>query len=527
MYKKCVIGISLCMIVFVLVFSRNMKQSKFCMQNAVSSVMSEEIWSNKDRVERFEFGCLMCNGIQVPVDYIEKTFYVPLNMESDQWETLEFTSGDPELQILFPMDFTEYDKKELIAEGADIEFLVYNDTEFSTYHLIFTGLPVIDIATKEGIENQKEISGNAVFYDTDFSSQGVQTSDYYAHVRGNTSTLYPKKGYKLNLTTHNSVGMVEKNKLSLFDMRKDDDWILYALYSDDSKIRAKLSIDLWNELGAQEIFPNVICNTSLSYVELIVDESYYGMYALMEPVDAKQLDLKANDFLYKRKDQNKLSPEPFLEAGNSLENVLGFEIKAGENTEEQWIPMAKLSETMISSDDEFEKNIVNLIDEENAIRLWLFLQVISGVDQVHKNAFYVAKKEANVYRFYFVPWDMDLTWGNISADVEPLYTVFDTERMTASYKWEPGNRLIRLNVNDSARKMQNLYGQLRQSTLSDEAIEERILSLDRIIRDSGAYNRDRERWPEAAYTEDCSIIKNYAKGRLAYLDSALFHLESY
>ena len=131
MYKKCVVGISLCMIVFVLIFSKNMNQSKFSMLNEVSSVMSEEIWSNKDRVERFEFGCLMCNGIQVPVDYIEKTFYVPLNMESEQWETLEFTSGNPELQILFPTDFTEYDKKELIAEGADVGFLVYNYTELS------------------------------------------------------------------------------------------------------------------------------------------------------------------------------------------------------------------------------------------------------------------------------------------------------------------------------------------------------------------------------------------------------------
>lgn len=193
MLKKYIAVVSACLMLIVFLAIKNSQGIKFALLNPVSPAMSEEIWADKTRVERFEFDGLMCNGIQVPVDYIEKTFYVPLDMESDEWETLEFTSQNPEYQLLFSEDFTQYDKKELIAEGTDIKFLVYNDTEFSTYHLIFTGLPIIDISTQEGIENQKEIAGNAVFYDTNFSVQGIQTSAYNGHVRGNTSTLYPKK----------------------------------------------------------------------------------------------------------------------------------------------------------------------------------------------------------------------------------------------------------------------------------------------------------------------------------------------
>ena len=527
MYKKYVAAVSLCLIGFVLLFAEKIPQVKFDSMNPVSSVMAEEIWENKVRVERFEFDCLMCNGIQLPVDYIEKTFYVPLNMETDQWETLEFTSGNPELQILFQEDFTEYNKREIIAEGTDIKFLVYNDTEFSTYHLIFTGLPVIDIATREGIDNQKEISGNAVFYGTDFSAQGIQTSEYQAHVRGNTSTLYPKKGYKLNLIKQNTNGITEQNKLSLFDMRKDDDWILYALYNDESKLRAKLSIDLWNEMGAKVLFPNVICNTNLSYVELIVDEAYYGMYALMEPVDAKQLNLKAEDYLFKRKEQNILSPEPFAQAKNTDDYVLGVEIKAGESREDGWYLMADLASNIVCEDETFIENVGNVIDEENAIRLWLYLQIISGVDQVYKNTFYVAKKEGNTYRFYFIPWDFDLTWGNISSGEEPLYTVFNIEGLNMSYDWEPGNRLVRLDVNGSAEKMETLYRQYREGILSDESIEDRIAALDHIIRDSGAYLRDQIRWPQSACADDCNVLINYAKERFAYLDVALNDLERY
>lgn len=527
MYKKYVAGISACLILIIFLFMKNLQKIKFTLLNPVSPVMSEEIWAEKTRVERFEFGSLMCNGIQVPVDYIEKTFYVPLDMESDEWETLEFTSGNPEYQILFSEDFTQYDKKELIAQGTDIKFLVYNDMEFSTYHLIFTGLPMIDISTEEGIENQKEIAGNAVFYDTNFSAQGIQTSAYNGHVRGNTSALYPKKGYKLNLTKQNADGSVENNKLSLFDLRKDDDWILYAIYNDESKLRVKLSIDLWNEFGAKEISAGGTYNSNFTYVELVVDESYYGMYALMEPIDAKQLNLKSDDYLYKRKDQYTLSAEPFEQAKNPEEQVLGFEIKSGDFTEEAWLPMAELSRVITASDEEFVKNIGNIIEEDNTMRLWLYIQVITGVDQVHKNAFYVAKKEGNSYRFYFAPWDMDLTWGNISGNTEPLYTEFHAELVQESFDWEPGNRLVRLNVNGSAEKMQKLYSQLRRTCLSDKAMEERISGLNHIVRDSGAYARDQMRWPEGAYAEDCGLVLNYMKERLEYLDTALYNLENY
>ena len=36
--------------------------------------------------------------------------YLPLNMETEEWETLEFTSGNPEYQVIFSEDFTKYDK---------------------------------------------------------------------------------------------------------------------------------------------------------------------------------------------------------------------------------------------------------------------------------------------------------------------------------------------------------------------------------------------------------------------------------
>lgn len=529
MHKKYVAGISAGLILIVLLFMKGLQENKFALFNPVSSAMAEEIWNGKTRVERFEFGDLMCNGIQMPVDYVEKTFYIPLNMETDAWETLEFTSGKPEYQLLFPEDFTKYDKKELIKENADIEFLVYNDTEFSTYHITFTGLPVIDIYTAGGIANQqKEIAGHAVFYDTNFSTQGIQSSDYHGHVRGNMSTLFPKKGYKMNLTKQRGDGVVENNKLALFGMREDDDWILSALYNDESKLREALCIDLWNEFGAKEISANSTYNTSQRYVELIVDEAYYGMYALKEPIDAKQLNLQPDDYLYKREYPEELTAEPFEQAKNPEEQVLGFEIKEGLLNEAAWQPMAEFSELLNASDEVFEEKISDMIDEDNAMRLWLYIQVIAGYDQQKKNVFYVAREESGSYYFTFAPWDLDLTWGNRSdSNPDTLYTRYDEGMLTKYFHWETGDRLIRQNVNGAADKMQKLYGELRKTVLSDEAIEARATELNHILRDSGAYVREQKRWPESVFAEDAEIVLNFARERMAYLDTALYDLENF
>lgn len=527
MIKKYIVAISTVFILVFLLFLAILQEGKFKIFNPVSLAVAEEIWTEKERVERFEFKSLMCNGMQVPVDYIEKTFYVPLNMESDEWETIEFSSGNSEFLICFSEDFTQRNKRELIASGESIEFLVYNETQFSTYHIIFTGLPIIDIATIDGFKNQQNIEGHAVFYNTNFLTRGIEDSSFYGHVRGNTSTLYPKKGYKINLTKQMITGEIVKNKLSLFDMREDDDWILYALYNDETKFRAKLAVDLWNEFGSKEIVTNSIYNTNMNYVELIVDEAYYGLYAIMEPIDGKQLNLDYNDYLYKREQPAELTKEGFEQSNHGETEILGFELKSGELKEDAWIPLAELTDVMNAPDKEFMDKIGNIVDLNNAIRLWLYIQVITGVDQGVKNVFYVARESGENYRFTFAPWDLDLTWGNTSANEEPYYTKYDFELKEKGIRWQPGNRLIKLNVEASAEKMQKLYMQLRSSSLSNENLERRIASIDHILRDSGAYDREKVRWPEAASAEDYSQVLEFAKERMNYLDTALFNLESF
>ena len=81
--------------------------------------------------------------------------------------------------------------------------------------------------------------------------------------------------------------------------------------------------------------------------------------------------------------------------------------------------------------------------------------------------------------------------------------------------------LIDENYNHAKDRAQSLYKGLRQSVLTDEVVDGLILQLDHELRDSGAFARDRERWPEGIHATDSSILRKYAKERLNYLDIAM------
>ena len=284
MNKKQFMLVSMIMLISSFVLINRLQNKNFTVFNTVSEEGVQQLQSALNEVEKFNFTALLCNEIRLPFDDPEKTFYVPLNMESEKWEKLEFVSGQPEYQILFSEDVTDYKKKTVIAAGKKFPITVYDGTSWATYYVVFSGVPIIDLATNEGFWNE-EITGTVVFYDTNFTQYGTEQSDYNGHIRGNTSRMFPKKGYKLNLT-ENLGGTTQLHKMSLFGMREDDDWILHALYNDDTKIRDRLSMEVWEQFGANAVSEKGHYGPKMTYVEVFADNRYCGLYGLMEPVDA-------------------------------------------------------------------------------------------------------------------------------------------------------------------------------------------------------------------------------------------------
>lgn len=61
-----------------------------------------------------------------------------------------------------------------------------------------------------------------------------------------------KKEFAALLKRDKEDGTFEKCNKNLLGLRDDDDWILNALYADNTQIRDQLCVDLWNEVGAKD-----------------------------------------------------------------------------------------------------------------------------------------------------------------------------------------------------------------------------------------------------------------------------------
>ena len=137
------------------------------------------------------------------------------------------------------------------------------------------------------------------------------------HVRGNTSVLFDKKSYRVELHDKNGNSLKE----SLLGLRKDDDWVLNSLGTDKTLAREKVCYDLWEELGRMEEHP--VPAPAMEYAELYMNGSYMGIYGLMYPVDRKLMGMRTGDILYKiRTWKEEMDAPGRLDDYNGLNEVL-------------------------------------------------------------------------------------------------------------------------------------------------------------------------------------------------------------
>ncbi|MCB0401517.1 MAG: CotH kinase family protein [Flavobacteriales bacterium] len=104
--------------------------------------------------------------------------------------------------------------------------------------------------------------------------------------RGSSSQMFPKKSYSLE--TQDSLG--NNNNVAIMDMPSENDWVLYAPYSDKSLIRNVLTYHLGEKTG------RYAPRTKLC--EVVLNNEYMGVYVFTEKikrdkgrVDIAKLDL--------------------------------------------------------------------------------------------------------------------------------------------------------------------------------------------------------------------------------------------
>ena len=101
-------------------------------------------------------------------------------------------------------------------------------------------------------------------------------------LRGSTSQSFPKKSYGFELKDEDG----EDVDFPLLDMPEEEDWILYAPYSDKTLMRNVLIFTLASKFSK-------IYAPRCRYVELFLNNEYQGIYVLMEKIkrDKKRVDI--------------------------------------------------------------------------------------------------------------------------------------------------------------------------------------------------------------------------------------------
>ncbi len=162
--------------------------------------------------------------------------------------------------------------------------------------LVFTSsnLPIVSINTNSQtiLDNVRIVADMGIIYNgTGNRNYMIDPFNEYngkisIELRGSSSqSFFPKKSYSLE--TQDSSG--NNNNVAIMDMPTENDWVLYAPYSDKTLIRNVLSYRLGENLG--EYAPRTkLC-------ELVLNNVYQGVYVFCEKIkrDNDRVDISKLD----------------------------------------------------------------------------------------------------------------------------------------------------------------------------------------------------------------------------------------
>ena len=415
---------------------------------------------------------------------------------------------------------------------------------FSPPITLYSHLPIVHINTFGApIPDEPKIPARMeiIYTEGDTSSQYDPPNAYSGNIRierrGESSAGFPKKQYTLETQTETG----ERWNVPLLGLPPENDWVLYAPYSDKSLMKNVLTFTLSRQMG------NYAPRTR--YVEVILNGDYQGIYVLVERIkqDKNRVDIA------------KLSPTDI--EGDDLTG--GYVLRSDKTTNmeayEYWTspvtqPYGRRSQYqfydpkyrnlkyeqrryIVDFTKLFEQTLTasNFKDSINGYRKYteifsfidaMFINELSmDVDCYALSTYFFKDKDSDGGKFHAGPhWDYNLAWGNVNygnvnADDGFIYT-----RGGRMYLWK---RMME----DPwyANVAWSRWDELRNGVLSWENIEHII---DSCVADMGpAVDRNFERWPTLGtyvwaniewpdtYQGEIDMLKTHITDRLPWLDS--------
>lgn len=359
-------------------------------------------------------------------------------------------------------------------------------------------------------------------------------------IRGSTSQQYPKKQY--GIKTRDSKG--KSLDVSLLGMPAENDWVLYAPYSDKTLLRDVMVYWLASGMGHYA--------SRWRFCELVLDDQYQGIYVLMEKIKRNKnrvniSSLKETDvagdaltggYLIKIDKKGGSSHEGWYSSYPSDGKFLYYQYEYPEADairpeQVQYIQAFMQSfEAMMNAPDydDPQTGYPARIDVLSWIDVLILTEFSRNVDGYRLSAYMFKNRDSRGGRLVMGPvWDFNLAFGNANYDQgwktdgwqldfynpEEVHTVpFWWKKLAADPAFLTSLRL----------RWQVLRGSLLQQAGIEAFIDEQVELLGEAIE------RNFQRWPVLgvyvwpnyyvgnSYSDEIKYLKDWLKHRLAWLD---------
>lgn len=404
-----------------------------------------------------------------------------------------------------------------------------------------SNLPIFIINTNgETIPDEPRIEADmSVIWDQAGGRNHINAANFNYHgrisieIRGSYSKTFPKKQYALTTLTDSSTD----NEVSLLGLPPDEDWILYAPYSDKTLIRNALIYRLGQEFGRY--------TTRTRFCELILNGAYEGVYVLTERIK-RGTDRVA---IAKLKETDNFGDDVTggyivkLDKGTGEPGGSGWDLpdpgtkkmythypKPDNITAEQreYITTytSEVHTHITGSDAPLSDSLLQQrLDFDSFVDYYIVSEFTKNVDGYRWSIFLHKDKDSNGGRLTMGPiWDFNIAFGNIDYGNAEKIEGFLDEYPGLEINW------WRYFIRDTlfTAKLKCRWESLRQHTFSWAHIESVIDSFVTELDEAQQRNFQRwdilgtELWPNyfvgETWEEEIDYLKSWIQERIVWLD---------
>lgn len=362
------------------------------------------------------------------------------------------------------------------------------------------------------------------------------------HLRGNSSAMFPKTPYRLELRDNTD----DDSDLPLLGMPADSDWVLRGPYTDKALIRDAFVYGLGRDMGIHAprfAFAEVYVNTD---AQPVAANDYLGVYLIVETIknsknrlDLKQLD--SDDITLPKLTGGYIFKFEWMAAEEPTLPCQGADLTCWHYLEvvdpdplqpeqREWLRQHVQQFHDLLRTPGFADPVTgysSMIDVDSFVDQLIVNELSREMDSYLRSAYFHKDREGKIVAGPL--WDYDLTFGvgGFFANDQVAGWQYQQTRSPSANDWF--QRLLQ----DPAfvNRVKSRWQQLRQGVLSNAQLEARINTL--VAPLGNAAQRNFQRWPNlstrmlgpfitptaATWQGQVQFMRDWMSRRTAWLDS--------